>query len=92
MCGRYRRTIKEEELARIYSVPILKQPDLPVSYNITPSQNVPKRLHSCLRSPLLYRNSVALALSMLLLVLKFAPLRISFALIYGCYILLGFNN
>jgi hypothetical protein len=30
----------EEELARIYSVPIPKQPDLPVSYNITSSQNV----------------------------------------------------
>ena len=40
MCGRYRRTTKEEELARIYGVPIPKQPDLPVSYNITPSQNV----------------------------------------------------
>jgi putative SOS response-associated peptidase YedK len=40
MCGRFRRTTKEEELARIYSVPIPKQPDLPVSYNITPSQNV----------------------------------------------------
>ena len=40
MCGRYRRTTKEEELARIYSIPIPKQPDLPVSYNIAPSQNV----------------------------------------------------
>jgi putative SOS response-associated peptidase YedK len=40
MCGRYRRTTREEELARIYSIPIPKQPQLPVSYNIAPSQNV----------------------------------------------------
>jgi putative SOS response-associated peptidase YedK len=40
MCGRYRRTTREEELARIYRIPIPKQPDLPVSYNIAPSQNV----------------------------------------------------
>jgi putative SOS response-associated peptidase YedK len=40
MCGRYRRTTREEELARIYSIPVPKQPDLPVSYNIAPSQNV----------------------------------------------------
>jgi putative SOS response-associated peptidase YedK len=40
MCGRYRRTTREEEFARIYSIPIPKQPDLPVSYNIAPSQNV----------------------------------------------------
>jgi SOS response associated peptidase (SRAP) len=40
MCGPYRRTTREEELARIYSIPIPKQPDLPVSYNIAPSQNV----------------------------------------------------
>ena len=33
-------TTREEELARIYSIPIPKQPDLPVSYNIAPSQNV----------------------------------------------------
>jgi putative SOS response-associated peptidase YedK len=40
MCGRYRRTTKEEELARIYHIPIPEQPDLPVSYNVAPSQNV----------------------------------------------------
>ena len=41
MCGGYyRRTTKEEELARIYIIPILKQPDLPVSYNIASSQDV----------------------------------------------------
>jgi|ERR1700680_1472819 len=40
MCGRYRRTTKEEELARIYNIPIPKQPDLPVSYNIAPSQEI----------------------------------------------------
>jgi putative SOS response-associated peptidase YedK len=34
MCGRYRRTTREEELARIYRVPIPSQPDLPISYNI----------------------------------------------------------
>jgi putative SOS response-associated peptidase YedK len=31
MCGRYRRTTQEEELARIYQ---------PISYNIAPSQKV----------------------------------------------------
>ena len=40
MCGRYRRTTKEEELARIYNIPIPEQPDLPVSYNIAPSQDI----------------------------------------------------
>src|ERR1700756_2443814 len=40
MCGRYRRTTQEEELARLYHVPIPKQTDLPVSYNIGPSQKV----------------------------------------------------
>jgi hypothetical protein len=40
MCGRYRRTTKGEELARICRIPIPKQPDLPVIYNIAPSQNV----------------------------------------------------
>src|ERR1700704_2510798 len=40
MCGRYRRTTKEEELARIYHVPIPVQSDLPISWNIAPSQNV----------------------------------------------------
>src|ERR1700736_2308837 len=40
MCGRYRRTTREEELARIYRIPIPSQPDLPISYNISPSQEV----------------------------------------------------
>ena len=40
MCGRYRRTTKEEELARIYNIPIPKQPDLPVSYNIAPGEDI----------------------------------------------------
>jgi putative SOS response-associated peptidase YedK len=40
MCGRYRRTTQEEELARLYHIPIPKQTDLPVSYNIAPSQKV----------------------------------------------------
>jgi hypothetical protein len=31
MCGRYRRTTQEEELARLYHIPI------PISYNIAPS-------------------------------------------------------
>jgi putative SOS response-associated peptidase YedK len=39
-CGRYRRTTQEEELARIYHIPIPKQTDLPISYNIAPSQKV----------------------------------------------------
>jgi hypothetical protein len=29
---------KEGELGRIYHIPIPKQPDLPISYNIAPSQ------------------------------------------------------
>jgi hypothetical protein len=40
MCGRYRRTTREEELARIHHIPIPAQPDLPISYNIAPSQPV----------------------------------------------------
>jgi putative SOS response-associated peptidase YedK len=35
-----RRTTREEELARIYRIPIPAQPDLPISYNIAPSQPV----------------------------------------------------
>jgi hypothetical protein len=35
-----RRTTREEELARIYHIAITTQPDLPVSYNIPPSQEV----------------------------------------------------
>src|SRR6202043_2586454 len=40
MCGRYRRTTQEEELARLYHIPIPRQTDLPISYNIVPSQKV----------------------------------------------------
>jgi len=40
MCGRYRRTTAEEELARCYHVPIPPQRDLPISWNIAPSQEV----------------------------------------------------
>jgi SOS response associated peptidase (SRAP) len=40
MCGRYRRTTREDELARQYNIPIPPQRDLPISYNIAPSQNV----------------------------------------------------
>jgi putative SOS response-associated peptidase YedK len=40
MCGRYRRTTSEEELARLYHIPIPKETDLPISYNIAPSQKV----------------------------------------------------
>jgi putative SOS response-associated peptidase YedK len=40
MCGRYRRTTQEEELARLYDIPIPKQTDLPISFNIAPSQKV----------------------------------------------------
>jgi hypothetical protein len=37
MCGRYRRTTSEEELARLYRIPIPPQTDLPISWNIAPS-------------------------------------------------------
>jgi putative SOS response-associated peptidase YedK len=40
MCGRYRRTTSEEEPARRYHIPIPKELDLPISYNIAPSQKV----------------------------------------------------
>jgi hypothetical protein len=40
LCGRYRRTTQEEELARLYHIPIPSQTDLPISYNIAPSQKV----------------------------------------------------
>ena len=40
MCGRYRRTTSEEELARLYHIPIPPQRDLPISWNIAPSQEV----------------------------------------------------
>jgi hypothetical protein len=40
MCGRYRRTTSEEELARRYHIPIPAQRDLPISWNIAPTQDV----------------------------------------------------
>src|SRR6202011_5951705 len=40
MCGRYRRTTAEEELARRYHIPIPPQRDLPISWNIAPTQDV----------------------------------------------------
>jgi len=40
MCGRYRRTTAEEELARRYHIPVPPQRDLPISWNIAPSQDV----------------------------------------------------
>src|SRR5260370_32417322 len=40
MCGRYRRTTREEELARRYHIPIPPQRDLPISWNIALSQDV----------------------------------------------------
>jgi putative SOS response-associated peptidase YedK len=40
MCGRYRRTTREEELARRWSIPIPVQRDLPISWNIAPSTEV----------------------------------------------------
>jgi putative SOS response-associated peptidase YedK len=40
MCGRYRRTTQEEELARLYHIPISKQTDFPISYNIAPSRRI----------------------------------------------------
>ena len=42
--GRYRRTTQEEEFARLYHIPIAKQTDLPISYNITPGQKTAKKL------------------------------------------------
>jgi SOS response associated peptidase (SRAP) len=40
MCGRYRRTTAQEELARRYRIPIPPQRDLPISWNIAPTQDV----------------------------------------------------
>jgi putative SOS response-associated peptidase YedK len=40
MCGRYRRTTAEEEIARQFKIPIPPQLDLPISYNVTPNQNI----------------------------------------------------
>jgi putative SOS response-associated peptidase YedK len=40
MCGRYRRTTREEELARRWSIPIPEQRDLPISWNVAPTSEV----------------------------------------------------
>src|ERR1700722_9845017 len=40
MCGRYRRTTSEDELARRYHVPIPPQRDLPISWNIAPRREI----------------------------------------------------
>ena len=40
MCGRYRRTTSEEEFARQYHIPIPPQRDLPINWNIAPTQDV----------------------------------------------------
>jgi putative SOS response-associated peptidase YedK len=40
MCGRYRRTTSEDEIARRYGIPIPPQLDLPISYNIAPDRNI----------------------------------------------------
>jgi putative SOS response-associated peptidase YedK len=40
MCGRYRRTTSEEELARRYHIPIPPQRDLSIGWNIAPTQDV----------------------------------------------------
>jgi putative SOS response-associated peptidase YedK len=40
VCGRYRRTTSEEEIARLHHIPIPPQLDLPISYNIAPTQDV----------------------------------------------------
>jgi putative SOS response-associated peptidase YedK len=40
MCGRYRRTTAQEELARRHHIPIPPQRDLPISWNIAPAQDV----------------------------------------------------
>ena len=40
MCGRYRRTTSEEKIARRYHIHIPPQRDLPISWNIAPTQDV----------------------------------------------------
>jgi putative SOS response-associated peptidase YedK len=40
VCGRYRRTTSEEELARRYHIQIPPERDLPISWNIAPTQDV----------------------------------------------------
>jgi hypothetical protein len=39
MCGRYRRTTQEEELARRYGIEIPRQMDLPISWDVASSQD-----------------------------------------------------
>jgi putative SOS response-associated peptidase YedK len=43
VCGRYRRTTADEELALRYNVPIPVERDLPISWNIAPTQDVCSR-------------------------------------------------
>jgi hypothetical protein len=40
MCGRYRRTTSEEEPAPRYRIAIPPQRDLPICWNIAPTQDV----------------------------------------------------
>jgi len=40
MCGRYGLTTAEEELARGYHIPVPPQRDLPISWNIAPTEDV----------------------------------------------------
>jgi putative SOS response-associated peptidase YedK len=40
MCGRYRRTTAEDELARRYGIEIPRERDLPTSWNIAPTQDI----------------------------------------------------
>jgi putative SOS response-associated peptidase YedK len=42
MCGRYRRTTQEEELARLYQIPIPKQTDLPISQKVLTIRSNPE--------------------------------------------------
>ncbi len=39
MCGRYRRTTSEDELAHRYGIEIPRERDLPISWNIAPTQD-----------------------------------------------------
>ena len=40
MCGRYRRTTAEDELARRYGIEVPRERDLPISWNIAPTQDI----------------------------------------------------
>ena len=40
MCGPLSSTTQEEELTQPYHIPVPKQTDLPISYNVAPSQKV----------------------------------------------------